>query len=74
MRFSIFLLFFIFSQTTCSQEVLSMVKDSLPTIDLQLEIEKDSISPASEKINKKVIDSLTIQDKRKKKQTKRFNG
>lgn len=70
MRSCIFLLFFIFSQTTWSQEVLSMVKDSLPTIDQQLEIEKDSISPASEKINKKVIDSLTIQDKRKKSKPK----
>ena len=70
MRSSIFLLFFIFSQTTWSQEAPSMVKDSLPAIDQQLEIEKDSISPAIEKINKKVIDSLTIQDKRKKSKPK----
>ena len=66
MRSSIFLLFFIFSQTTWSQEVPSMVKDSLPVIDQQLEIEKDSISPAIEKINKKAIDSLTIREKKKK--------
>ena len=70
MRSSIFLLFFIFSQTTWSQEVPSMVKDSLPVIDQQLEIEKDSISPAIEKINKKAIDSLTIQEKRKKSKPK----